>query len=647
MECSELLAQYPESIKQELERMYAPWLRQGRTLHNCLTDQTVISEIYKQMKSFEKKTLESIIKQRGRLAFTDEELSRFGPEQMSGAEVKIGLLELRRKGIIATMKKLWGERVHVIARDVYLQWRQLFMPIREEDVSLPCSDEDIRIIDEGKRGLCEDVFQLVSYVERHEIILTQKGIWPKRHLQKLSALCQLKDEDLEGMPIRYAHQDAYSKAFVMLYDLALRLRLIRQEEGKLTVNLPSWEAWLKQDRSIVEQALYELWSGIYTTEEAWFQHAVAGIAEVGLNRWSSLEKVDHWLMEWASDISPMDKHERLTRLKSSWLRPLAALGWLQIGESANGDTAFRWRRIPETVTEIYVQEDFEVIAPPGTALHLRRQLDSFAILTEFEDVAHYQITKQSIWQACERNASAEQICQELKQYACYGLPENVEQAILQWGEQYGQISFADVRLLRCRDAKIADEIAAQEQLAAWIISRISDTDFIVRTSGHQELVRHLNNSGYAPRKTIMAMEDSSVTEGDKPRISSADMVEADKEMLGLVYPNVSIPLYEMDKQLPHLQEVYPQMDRIPSIWLRNLHSYHESTRKEMIRKAIEWQAYVRLRQADKDMMIIPRQLNEQRDRWSVIGFGNGEEMHCYSEEWEEMQLILPGINDTN
>ena len=81
--------------------------------------------------------------------------------------------------------------------------------------------------------------------------------------------------------------------------------------------------------------------------------------------------------------------------------------------------------------------------------------------------------------------------------------------------------------------------------------------------------------------------------------------------------------------------------------MRELRTYHDSTRKEVIRRAIALEAPLRLRLDGKLSRWIPRRIEEGQGDWHLVAIGaDGRERRFGRRDWEEMQLILPGINDT-
>lgn len=103
--------------------------------------------------------------------------------------------------------------------------------------------------------------------------------------------------------------------------------------------------------------------------------------------------------------------------------------------------------------------------------------------------------------------------------------------------------------------------------------------------------------------------------------------------------------YKPPNRLPEAKELYPELDRLPRMWWTSLRRYHASTRKEMIIRAIEWKVWLKLKNDEKEIYFIPDHMIEDNTGWRVAGRLNAGSTHINIEDWKEMQLILPGIND--
>src|SRR5690606_33306105 len=115
---------------------------------------------------------------------------------------------------------------------------------------------------------------------------------------------------------------------------------------------------------------------------------------------------------------------------------------------------------------------------------------------------------------------------------------------------------------------------------------------------------------------------------------------------GIVYSALYIPQSEWDGSVPEVKDLYPTLDEVPAMWLRDRRAYRDPTRKEGIRKAVEYEAALRICCSGQETRFLPFKLIEENAEWSVVGLQSGTEVRYSNGQWEEMQLLLPGINDT-
>ena len=88
------------------------------------------------------------------------------------------------------------------------------------------------------------------------------------------------------------------------------------------------------------------------------------------------------------------------------------------------------------------------------------------------------------------------------------------------------------------------------------------------------------------------------------------------------------------------------------MWLKDYRTYHVSTRKEIVEKAIEMKTLLQVRMNGTDYRVAPRKVQDTRGTWWMTGVEQRKdrlpqalEVRWHAGEWDEMKLILPGIND--
>jgi hypothetical protein len=590
----------------------------------------------------EEKTLRTIVVHFAEEPFTCESLESAAPWDLTGYEAEKGVAGLRRRGIVVTRKKAWGERLHMLAEGVFGAWQQAYIGLRPEEWTE--SAESVEPIYEPRRDLAAMLFGLLSYARRNGLQLTQRGTLHKRDLQRLAERLNLSDEGFSGFECAYMHQDKYPVVFAILYDAALRLGLIRNGLGQAVLDEQAVKMWLSQSGSVMNERLLSLWWQIYTPSDVWLQHAAAMLQALPGGRWASVSCLAQRLRELGAPLGGRSEAEASAALRSHWLLPMRALGWLEFG--MGGDDAgevewFRWKPAfgPQAERDgaedgWYVQPDFEIIVTPGVSYSRRFDLEALAVYEGGDEVERYRLTKEAWEAAMDAGQDVKNMIENLRSGAKYGIPANVEDTLREWGERYGNVAVEQVTLLRCRDILHAEEIRQNPMTQPYILAALGDRDFIVRADQADELLALLERQGYSPRKASAREEhpgDGKRAAGD----TGAGMSE------GIVYSKRSAAIFPIDPNPPDVTELETLTGSVPHAWVKQFRRYHASTVRDVIETAIRIRTAVKLGRDDEVCMFYPRRMERSANCERAVGYIGGDEVALIPEEWSEVQLLLP------
>lgn len=678
MRLSEIYDQLPETWKREWMRLpaYRRAMEAGMTLPQAMCDRRVARGLYEDMPARERAVLAHIVIDKGPAEFAERDLS---PAGLGAAEARVGLLGLRRKGVVLAMRKMWGDRVYRVARDAYSVWREIVMPgLAPGGAPFVCPSDAFSAADgeplhEDGGGIAENVFRLLAFIRQVGMPLSKSGVIPKRSLLQLDSRLTTDGAAVgEGRSLRCVPAGCPPRAAHAL-ETALKLGLIRLDSDGVRLSEERVREWVERSRLAAATRLMDLWESGRPKAPVWTVHVADYIASLPPGTWYRLAPI----VETVSVYLPCQPGEtvpqRAEAAVAGCLLPLAALGMLRAVRTPEGDVRFQPVDLGEEVHECYVQDDFELIVPPAASFGLRWRLESIAESFGSDGTIRYRITPHSIRRACEAGMTAPDVCATLAACAADGVPPHVAETIHEWADRLGRVTVEDVRLLRCRDAQTAEDIAAHPALSAWIVQRLGDRDFWIRRDRNGELRRLLEQAGLPP--VWLASEEkpagrsdpnrgngdhvgepapvpAGARGGDRRRAANPEpkIAHGGKGAVRSAEPTAGADAAKAsvwDATIPDVRELYPDLDKIPAIWLARPRSYHDSTRKDMIRKAIEWQARLKLRKEGKEISIAPVRLVEGENGWTVVVRGAMEQEQIAGSEWEEMQLILPGINDTN
>ncbi len=654
MNSYECLAKLPGHIK---DTVTSYWKQYGSpndetSTEDLMNDKKTVQHVYAQLFGLERKVLNLILGTVGYSPFSQEQLEQHAAGRMSGAECKVALIRLQQKGIVFTFSKAWGEHIYIIPVDSFPLWTAAaFTPFNRE-VKNPDITEQLF---HQHPGLTYDVLQLLSYGTLYELSLTQKGTLLKRHLQKLQASFMLKDAHLSGLALHYAHQETYPPAFAVIADLAFRLGLLMYETEALSINRTMLEQWLKLTVSEADRLILISFLETHVPQNIMVQHLWMNLWNVPKGEWISIQDYVSWLKQQdfmnEGMLEPADAEK--------WLQPLSALGWIEIGKTGDQFTFFRVssnlsdphsdqrQHLDEPFEPMYVQPDYEVLVPPHVPLWMHWELLLISELLSRDQVSRYRLTKESIHRACEKGRSESSILDFLKRHSLM-LPEHVEWSIKDWCSQFGQMTIQDVTLLRCKDRSVAELLKTQEQFRDSILEAISEVDFIIKAEHLEAFEKWLAKRSMTPVTQRKEERPKSYLQVNvDQQLTHSTRFTSDRQVKGLIYSKGAVHYYHSPDTLPDIADIYPSMDRIPALWLQSFRPYHHSVRKEMVEHALAYKALLKLNRNGKAVTFAPTQLSEQPDGWVVKGIEERRAVTLSPQEWQEMQLILPGINDNN
>ncbi|MBA2937948.1 helicase-associated domain-containing protein [Paenibacillus sp. CGMCC 1.16610] len=675
MRYEHVVSRMPEALKQLIssQTWCASYIKEGVSLPDLLTDRKYLLRLLSHLSVDEKNTLRLILCAFGCESFTNAALEKQAGLRMAGAQVAIGLVGLRRAGVIAAFRKAWGEQLFVLPEDAFEAWQGLLFP--SVKLKTTVDENALELIPAGStqtigsqeeeatvhpRGLAQQLFHfMVACSQQSSLPLTNKGTLHKKQILKLTQHLTLPNDLLRAAGITYAFRDIYDDGAALMLEMAIRMGFISGQGDQLVMCKDAFLTWLDDRYESQQKALYGVWRQLQLPAPVWLQHGLAWMERAETGQWVELDAIVGAIMDCCSEYDQLKEADSLSRaLFSCWIAPLSIFRFIELAADKEGGVWFRWLISPReeweseagisddppnvtekqsTSSSLYVQPDFEILLLPDVSLRTEWEIAAFADLKQTDHVRTYRMTKEGFYRAWEMGQSSEEIISMLQENAYYDIPEPITITLRQWGEQTGKMHFEEVTLLRCRSSDIADALLRNEKCQPFLRERIGSADFVVPKTQLPQLTKCLESMGYNPK--------SSRKDESDPGVNTAAKGSYGNQTTGLFYSRDSIQLYEMDAELPERDGLYPDMRDIPSSWLQDFRSYHGSTRKEMIRKAIEWKSCLQLRKEGQNRFIIPRSLREERTGWILEGLEELQEIAWSGEDWEEMKLILPGIND--
>ncbi|WP_438446735.1 helicase-associated domain-containing protein [Gorillibacterium sp. sgz5001074] len=573
--------------------------------------------------------------------FSMEELERealsFG---ISGAHVKAALGVLRHYGWILALRKSWGDEVFLLPEDTWKAWQRLLVP---GNLSEAPASVEVDSFPVGNPGCAAyDVLTLLGMLKDDGVLLTKTGFWPKPALKKLESLLIVEDDDLQAAGLAIRPQTPCGPAAAAVMDLALRSGLIAVRDGRWRLRERAVDLWTARPVSDVQRELYGYWLDAQISMEAWELHAFAKLEETESGKWYYLDG----LFEWLRDCGMIKRiaDGLLSEYVRTRLLPLQAMGWIRLCETPSGGYAFQ---LPfalsnpaqpegETYQGLILQPDLEMILTPYPPLELLWKATDWSDTISRGDLFVLRLTRDSICRGIARGWDAEEILKILTAHSSYPIDARVSAMIRDWAGAERAVIRTGLALLELQDPLCRDILDGDPEARELLSECLGEGRYAVPLSDLPKLERHLERLGILALRRGAAVPDPGQEELD----------EAETELpAAILLPGRIEPVCTPSPEGGQ-DPFQGEWSQVPAAWLERLAAYHPSTRKDMIKKAIEWKAPVRIAgKGVQDWEIIPLSIRENGQGWAVEGLREQTRITVPADQWDQIRIILPGVSD--
>lgn len=641
----------------------------------------------------ERRLLRWIVRRYAGLPFGEDEaeLGFAAEEAWTGAEIRVALARMRRDGVLLAVRKTWGDRLLYVPAEKAGLWRLTLAPPRAEPLE---EEPDAEPLSAGTRlPLSLELLAVWSAMRRHGFPLTAKGVPHKARADKLASGMRLTGEEVAASGILTAREQPAPPNVALALDIGLCVGALAREPGRLAVSDRPPAGWAGKSRPEVDAELLELATLRYAGREAKLHGAATALRGLAPGLWYKESEVRGSEEPGAADAADAEGEDDAWE---RWLGLMASFDWLERAvESGSGERIVRWTIDPslpglrngspaaEAVPgegAIYVQPDLEIFVPPEAGFDARWILESVAERTAADVVFAYRLTRESCHRASEAGWTFSELAGWLERQSGCPLPEPARRALTDWFSRLGKASVAEATLLRLADEEAAELVARDETASGLLEERLSERVFVVRPGGAEALVRRLGELGYpagsvpsagartaggksAGGKADGTKADGTKTDGTKADETKADSGAATKAQTGASPERRPLPsdpgwvlrrpassYYEEDHAPPKEEELFPGLRDVPAAWLREPRSYHVSTRRELVERAIAWRTGLKLRQETGWVRFVPEKVRPTERGWAATGWlrPDGEtgpvrspRLEWSADRFAEMMIELP------
>ncbi len=580
-----------------------------------LTNPAYLRKLYKGFSNIEKNVLLELLFHGGEGGFHPSILYP-GQNRLTPLQLRLGFARLRQMGLLFAQKAAWGESHYFCPQDLFSAWHLALidLPVRHSPI------QKVHSVYGTPNGIGHDLFHFLIYLDREPVPLTSTGKIYKRMLKRLDLELEMDSKWLVDTEWG-AKEVPASVALVM--DLAAEFRLTQEENNELMVQPEHVSAWLGLSwKEIIEILFFWTKRKLLARQPAWY--TLWWIMEQQTEGWVRLTET---IAAWSEVVNRWNRKGKISMKKvlRQLIHPLCGLGWIEIGESG-AEVLWRWK-IPAPCIKKplfseggYVKADFEVLLPAYYPLDQRWILAQFADYAGGEQMHVYLLSAKSIARGKEKGMEEGEMIDVLEKLSINPLPQNVSDAVLQWGNSHRRILCREVVVMEGEGAKLHPEVKKHAE-------EIGENRFLVEKKTAEKLTTALQNEGY----TVNWIEKE-----EKP------LWKRESGLLEMNWmPNKYVP--EIVDEYPNLETAVPGLSSLPQIWKTGLRSYHRATMRDILRKATQFQLDLLIEENDcKPALFTPFKLNYTSGFWMVEGRNEtGEIKRLNLEKIKRLQIVVP------
>jgi len=535
--------------------------------------------------------------------------------RMSGSECRYDLQVLKRAGILFDASKAWGERIWFIPADSYPLWLSAavadrLVPVSEVETEQALMGDRNRLYP-FRRPFSRQLLSACARLAQSGLSRTAKRLYSKKTIKELVDSTEIDDALLQALQVQSILQESYPLAASFILESIYVLGLIEQKQGELWWNEEKLSDWLNSSSVTRERALMKSSFCIIFTTSTLLSHFYAMLYTLQCHEWYSSEQAMQWLS--GNGLLAAGQDEAAVRnVISDSCRLLHSFGWLELvelEESGGTNCLFRLLYSPLDAADwiesptapIIIQSNGELLASPECSFIARWELELIAERRSDEQMTTYAFTFRTLARAMENGRTKEGIMSFLEEFSNEPIEPIVEALLSEWTSR------------ACRTEAAEDALACGGK----------------RTG-----------SRAVP---ILSLSDPKMRRGDA-------LVKHDSPSAAYLYRKQPLHSYELIETDPSggVERLAKMRAAMPYLWLKQLRSYHHSTRKEMIQQALSWEAALQLQLEGRLHDFIPERLLEGEDGWAVQGLlRNSEaagELLLTPEMWGEMKVIIPNYS---
>ena len=574
-----------------------------------LLNEDWVKQCWEAMSEDERQVILFFIKEKGKDILTYRELEQ-GHIPLSPVRFRVALTKLRRSGFIFTLRRMWGEHAYFMSPEQIELFGKLCVPVSSDWRSQKRLPESISY------HILDDLLQVLNVVRNGStaVSFSKKGTLHTRDIKLLFKDIKITKEKFASLTDLFFPQHPFAIHEAIILDSLIEWGLLKKEQGKLV--LGNVEQWVRRDEEdICTEFIVKLFRDRFEPRLFLFFNLIKGLDKTEVY---SVQAILRSMGDLAPDESVV---------MEKCIQPLTDMGFIEI-QREQGGTVFQWKSY-QTLPDapMYIQPNFEIIMPAFTSLRMKWELMQIAEILRREEMWVMQLSRDLCQSFFELGNSAADVLKILKRYSTVPIPDNVISSVEQWGKDFEQVSFWDVRLLRISHPELAEEFEQIPAISRLLYEKVGKGCYIVRVKDSETLIEEMSKRGYRVGPNMNLLDRKEEIGGTLLSLWKDQTPEIEEKV---------------ESVFPDLDDAIPEWRQIPRMWVSHYSGYRESTMRQLIQQAIQIGLELKIECRGQHHFIHPSQLTNKEGNWTLVVKDADMKSSEYNiEEIDKIQIVSP------
>lgn len=631
---SQMSERVRESVRLQLQDVCA--LQSSTDVVTALLQPDTVQRVYTTLPAEERHVLLYFI------FHVDQDLLSFrkmeqGTGSISPLSFRFGLIGLRRKGMVYTVRRQWGEVAYFMPKDVQNSFYDVVLA--EQGLLIPetvASTETEIEIQRAPYPVCIDLFLLLECFrdqKRMEIPITRRRTIHKRYIRTWQDMLLDRGQVLELINLPVIFKDTYSQHMALLLDYLTRRHIIRWYRDVVQLDQEQANRWVSLTRQEMLADFLSYWWTYYTPSTPWLKRYQEDMRAWFTNKLRVMDAEWVYMLSfverWEEQYDLPRIQELQDKIQAEILLPLQALGILEIGQIQENEHVWRFKQESEMDVAVWLQPNMELFVPELVSFQRLWKLTQLFQLKHWDAMLVMSLSREKAMRYIDREGSIQGWLDWFEKAVCTPIPEDFKAQIKDWTKSQQKVKVSDQTVLEIVDDELAKVFLHWPEVESLQINALTANVFVLSQSHKDQLVTIFQKRGLFVH-TAVDPEENDQPAKDLPQPMLRFSVKED-------------PSFKIESVFPEATEAVPIWTELPDMWKKQFVAYHEQTKRELIKTAVEHGLHVKaeLKQGDVVYMPITACMVEHGE-WVCYE----DKKRYLLQDLQRLQLMFPGSNET-